>query len=455
MLFNSWAFAIFFVVVFPVYYFLAPGILRRRWMLFTSLFFYGSWKWEYLGLIFASSLIDWICAICIEDKPKQKKVFLWISLVLNLGLLGFFKYYNFFISNLPFSLPYANIIMPVGLSFYTFQTLGYSIDVYRGEIKAERNFWDFLLFISFFPQLVAGPIEKASTLLPQFKRAARLKDIPLAEVTHLITMGFFKKLVIADRLAIYVDNVYSNLAAATSWQVLLVTHLFVIQMYCDFSGYSDIARGLAKCFGFDLTVNFLRPFLAVNVKELLRRWHVTLVEWIKNYVYIPLGGNKHGEILMWRNYLIVMILSGLWHGANWTFVIWGIILALTLAFLSFTPEFRLPRGLKIAITFSYFCVIGSIFFRAQSMRDSLLLVKKLFSGYVFEPSQFFKLFAPFTRDHHSLAEGSATIILMAFWLWMEHLEEKQRLTARWLVAIFCVTLFFGKYDGKAFVYFNF
>lgn len=456
MLFNSIHFMVFFPLVVAAYY-LLPFRHRNLLLLITSYYFYGSWNWQYLGLLFISTWIDYTCGLKIDQSHEEsvRKFYLRLSFAVNIGLLCTFKYYNFFISNLPYSMPYLNVVMPIGLSFYTFQSMAYSIDVYRKDIPAEKNFFKFALFISFFPQLVAGPIEKAEHLLNQFSRNHLFRDIDWKTSLRLILIGLFKKIVIADRIAPYVDNVFANVAGANSLTLLIGVHFFIIQMYCDFSGYTDIARGVAKILGFNLSINFKQPFIATNLKELLRHWHITLVDWIKNYVYFPLGGNKGSTIKTFRNYTVVMILSGFWHGANWTFIVWGIVIALGFMFLHITPEFKMPKWLKILITMEFWSITGGMFFRANTLGDSWIIFTNIWGPWHLDKMFFVKAMTPISRNIHFSANFAAAVLLVIFMFYIDVKDRKQMISNFHLSLIIFALIFFGVYDEKAFVYFQF
>ncbi|MDE6455329.1 MAG: MBOAT family protein, partial [Dysosmobacter sp.] len=343
MLFNSFRFLIFFPCVFFLYYAL-PFRFRKYMLLAASYYFYMCWKPEFIVLILLSTAIDYFCGLGIgkhRTSRRASRAFLAVSLFMNLGLLFFFKYFNFFGETLtalcravsiPFTAPALEVILPVGISFYTFQTLSYTIDVYRGRLEPERDFVSFALFVSFFPQLVAGPIETAANLLPQLKQEHPFSYDNAAWGLKLMAWGFFKKLVVADRLAaLFVDPVCENPAEYSGGAFAVAAAAFAIQIYCDFGGYSDIARGCAKTMGVDLMVNFKAPYLfSASVTEYWKRNHISLSEWFHDYVYISLGGNRKGP---WKRALFVTVtffLSGLWHGAGWTFVIWGLLQALYL-----------------------------------------------------------------------------------------------------------------------------
>jgi len=397
MLFNSTSFAIFLPIVFIIYWSLKNKhlIYQNLILLISSYIFYGWWDWRFLSLIALSTVVDYLVGIQI-DKAKSKKTkrnFLLISLIVNLGLLAVFKYFNFFITSfeemlnslgLPFDTWTLNIILPVGISFYTFQTLSYSIDLYKGKIKHTNDFISFAAFVAFFPQLVAGPIERASHLLPQFIKKRKFNYQIAISGISLISYGFFKKLVIADRLAIYVNNIFSDIENANTISLLLGIIFFSFQIYADFSGYSLIARGSAKLLGFDLILNFNKPYLASSITSFWKRWHISLSTWFRDYLYIPLGGNRVSQLRNYYNLIIVFLLSGLWHGANWTFVIWGALHAFYLIiYLQYKKTFnpKLTENLFrkfINILTVYSCVTFAwIFFRANDLNHAMIYINKI------------------------------------------------------------------------------
>lgn len=336
MLFNSFDFAVFIPLTFTLYWmFFNKNIqMRNAFILIASYLFYGWWDARFLLLIAFSSIMDFLIGQYIFDSKSQRKKqwLLYSSLLVNLGLLCFFKYFNFFAESFTNAFTFfgstietthINIILPVGISFYTFQTLSYTIDIYRGNLKPTKDLLAFSAFVSFFPQLVAGPIERASRLLPQFHKKTTFNSVKANEAIIDIAWGFFKKIVIADGLSIYVNTVYNNVDSYEGFPIIWATLFFAFQIYCDFSGYSSIAIGLAKLFGFELMQNFKRPYLSKTLPEFWSRWHISLSTWFKDYVYIPLGGNQVSKIKQKRNLLATFIISGFWHGANWTFIIWG------------------------------------------------------------------------------------------------------------------------------------
>ncbi|MEW6411005.1 MAG: MBOAT family protein [Candidatus Zixiibacteriota bacterium] len=394
MLFNSFEFAIFFPVILVLYWLLSLRY-QNILLLVGSYFFYGYWDWRFLSLIALSTIIDYFAGLKIEQahqagpakSEKKKQFWLLTSIFANLGILGFFKYFNFFVDSFAALLGaagvnseglYLNIILPVGISFYTFQTMSYTIDVYRGIMKPTRSLLGFAVYVAFFPQLVAGPIERAKNLLPRILGKRQFNLDQFFEGTHLILLGLFKKVYVADNLAPYVDSIFAS-ASHTGFEVIAGAYLFAFQIYCDFSGYSDIARGCAKCMGIELMVNFRYPYVAVNPSDFWKRWHISLSSWLADYLYIPLGGNRKGDAATYRNLSLTMLLGGLWHGASWVFVLWGAYqgallighrllksLFSKLEGLTGVVPAAVKKTLKIFIMFQFVCV-GWIIFRAESM----------------------------------------------------------------------------------------
>ena len=353
MLFNSFIYFIFLGIVLPLYY-LFPQKSKKYLLLFASYFFYGYWDYRFLSLLLISTIVDFTVGLKLEQTNHhvKRKRLLLISLFTNLGILGIFKYYNFFIESFsPLAALFGdnldylhlNVILPVGISFYTFQTMSYTIDIYRKKINATKNLLDFSLFVSFFPQLVAGPIERASNLLPQIAKLSNPKKEQLKQGVVLIVFGLFKKVLIGDTTGRIVDHIFFAPANYKSIELIAALVLFSIQIYADFSGYSSIARGTAKLLGIELRKNFEQPYLSRNITEFWRRWHISLSSWLKDYLYISLGGNQKGNRRTYLNLMITMLLGGLWHGANWNFVIWGGLHGIYLAAHKY-----LLKGQKIA-----------------------------------------------------------------------------------------------------------
>jgi len=392
MLFNSFDFLIFLVFVLFIYYILATKP-QNILLLVASYVFYGLWDWRFLCLLFGTSAVDYFISHWMHKTadPAKKKQILLISLAANLGSLGFFKYYNFFTESfvsLAASFGFEvepmllNIILPVGISFYTFQSLSYTIDVYRKEIVPCSSLLDFLLYVSFFPQLVAGPIERASHLIPQLQRSRVVTYDAIREGCFLILFGFFQKLVIADNLAIIANQCFDNPARYSSWNLLVGVYAFAFQIYCDFSGYSLIAVGTAGLLGIHLMVNFKVPYFSVNAAEFWRRWHISLSSWLRDYLYIPLGGNRTGNT--YANLMITMLIGGLWHGAKWTMLIWGGIQGLYLSVhrkltglpsrehvvVSENFKFALRPIIGVFVTFHLIC-LAWVFFRATSLSNAV------------------------------------------------------------------------------------
>jgi len=346
MLFNSFIFLIFLALIIPAYYFLSVR-WRKPVILIASYFFYGYWDYRFCALLLISTVIDYFTGkyIYATENPKTRNNLLYISLFSNLGILGLFKYFNFFVSSfdaafsifgLQLDYLHLNIILPVGISFYTFQTLTYTIDIYRKEIKPTSSFLDFAIYVSFFPQLVAGPIERAKNLLPQIANMPTPTVNQFKQGFVLITVGMFKKVLIGDTTGRIVDQIFAQPQYYASSEMLMGLILFSIQIYADFSGYSSIARGTAKWLGIELMENFNQPYLSANITEFWRRWHISLSSWLKDYLYISLGGNRKGKGRTYINLMLTMLLGGLWHGASYTFVVWGGCMGFIWHFTSFS-----------------------------------------------------------------------------------------------------------------------
>ncbi len=403
MLFNSLQFLLFFPIV-TILYFLLPHKLRWLHLLVASCIFYMAFVPVYILILFFTIVIDYIAGIKIElATGKKRKLFLIVSLLANIGVLAVFKYYNFFTGNLNlalsasgsgFHLPLLSILLPIGLSFHTFQAMSYTIEVYRSHQKAERHFGIYALYVMFYPQLVAGPIERPQNLLHQFHELHQFNMDNCKEGLKQMLWGFFKKIVIADRLAMVVKVTYSHSELQTGPALAIGTIFFAFQIYCDFSGYSDIAIGAARVMGFDLMKNFNRPYFARSISEFWTRWHISLSTWFKDYLYIPLGGNRVSTQRMYLNLAIVFVVSGLWHGANWTFITWGALHAFYLIFGLATKPARVKllsaigiaehsRVFAILSVFSTFCLAtyAWIFFRAADLHDAWYISTHLFTGW--------------------------------------------------------------------------
>lgn len=403
MLFNSIEFAVFLPIVFILYWFVFQKSLKWQnfFIVITSYIFYGWWDWRFLFLILFSTVQDYCIAYWIEKENSQKKrkLLLSISIITNLGFLGFFKYYNFFIDNFITAFSFfgtkpsihtLNILLPVGISFYTFQTLSYTIDVYRRNLTATKNFIAFSAFVSFFPQLVAGPIERATHLLPQFYKKRNFNYNLAVDGMRQILWGLFKKMVIADNCAIYANQIFANYETSSGSELTLGAIFFAFQIYGDFSGYSDIAIGTSRLFGFDLMKNFNFPYFSRDVAEFWRRWHISLNTWFRDYLYIPLGGSRGGNLMRIRNTFIIFLVSGFWHGANWTFIIWG---ALNALFIMPSIIFKTNRAnldivasgrklpsfkdiMNMGITFGLI-TFAWIFFRAENVEQAFSYISRM------------------------------------------------------------------------------
>lgn len=407
MLFNSIEFALFLPIIFFLYWFTTNRNLKAQNLLLlaASYLFYGWWDWRFLSLIVFSSFVDYFIGLALkkQEKPSKRKLLLITSLFVNLGMLGVFKYYNFFVDNFvdAFSLfgkqlnkSTLDIILPVGISFYTFQTLSYTIDVYKRKLEPTKDIISFFAFVSFFPQLVAGPIERATNLLPQFYKKRKFDYAKASDGMRQILWGLFKKIVIADNCANFVNTYFAHYDHYAGSTLFLGGIFFALQIYCDFSGYSDIAIGTARLFGFNLMQNFAFPYFSRDIAEFWRRWHISLSTWFRDYLYIPLGGSKGGLSMKIRNTFIIFIVSGFWHGANWTFIAWGALNAVyflplmlakknrrnldTVAQGRFLPS--LKEFFQIGTTF-FFTVIAWIFFRAENIWVAFEYLENMFSRF--------------------------------------------------------------------------
>lgn len=417
MLFNSIDFAIFLPIVFMLYWFVTNKNLKLQNLLIviSSYIFYGWWDWRFLSLILFSTILDYSIGISLSKQVNQnkRKMLLWISILMNLGFLGFFKYYNFFLANFMTAFSFfgteinansLNIILPVGISFYTFQTLSYTIDVYKRQLETTKDFIAFSAFVSFFPQLVAGPIERATNLLPQFYTKRYFDYSKTVDGMRQILWGLFKKIVIADNCAQYANIIFNNSSEYSGSTLVLGAIFFTFQIYGDFSGYSDIAIGTSRLFGFNLKQNFAFPYFSRDIAEFWRRWHISLSSWFRDYLYIPLGGSRGKTRNKIRNVFIIFLVSGFWHGANWTFIIWGALNALYFLPIFITNNNRnnlnivsqgqylpnLKEFLLMSLTF-ILTVFAWIFFRAENIGHAISYINNIFSPTLFESSEIFPL----------------------------------------------------------------
>ncbi|MEZ4937863.1 MAG: MBOAT family O-acyltransferase [Crocinitomicaceae bacterium] len=477
MLFNSIDFAIFLPLVFLLYWFVFQKNLKQQNSLIVvaSYVFYGWWDWRFLSLILFSTLVDFTVGIGLSktDEKRKRQILLWTSILVNLGFLGFFKYYNFFLDNFQqvfrlfgseFRAGSLEIVLPVGISFYTFQTLSYTIDVYKKKLEPTRDFIGFTAYVSFFPQLVAGPIERATNLLPQFYKSRIFDYTKAVDGMRQILWGLFKKVVIADNCAQYSDMIFNNHQDYSGSTLILGAIFFAFQIYGDFSGYSDIAIGTSRLFGFDLKRNFAFPYFSRDIAEFWRRWHISLSTWFRDYLYIPLGGSKGSKWMQLRNTFIIFLVSGFWHGANWTFIAWGLVHA-----LFFVPLLLLNRNRKhleivamdhlfpkfrdlIGIGITFFLVtMAWVFFRAENIQHAL----EYFSG--------------FTRNPFMLPEVRPMLVFafLAFFIFIEWLGRGEQFaiagmglkwhrSLRWSFYLFlALVCFIFAGQEQEFIYFQF
>ena len=482
MLFNSLNFAIFLPIVFILYWFATKGKLRLQniLLLVSSYFFYACWDWRFMFLLIFSTLLDYFTGIKIYEatNKKEKSFWLWTSIIVNLGFLGVFKYYNFFASSFANGLQIlgfkANLgslqlILPVGISFYTFHGLSYVIDLYKNRIKPERNFIDYSVFVSFFPLLVAGPIERATHLLPQILKKREFDYAKAVDGLRQILWGLFKKIVIADNCAAYANTIFNNSEDYSGSTLVLGAIFFTFQIYCDFSGYSDMALGTARLFGIDLLRNFAFPYFSRDIAEFWRRWHISLSSWFKDYLYIPLGGSKGGTWMKIRNTFIIFIVSGFWHGANWTFVVWGFLNALYImpsiifntnrnnidivAKGKYLPTIK--EFFSIGITFGL-TVFAWIFFRATNVTHAFTYIADIFSRSLFTIPNFI-----------GIGKSVPIIFLIIIFFIIEWLGREQQYalanlgikwnkSLRWII-YYAIILVIYLYAGseQQFIYFQF
>lgn len=483
MLFNSLEFFVFLPIVFLLYWYATSKQLKAQNILIilASYVFYGLWDWRFLSLIFLSTTIDYLVGLKIFDSQskKRKKMWLWCSVIFNVGLLGFFKYFNFFVdawvdmfSLFGYEIKSTwtlRVLLPVGISFYTFQTMSYSFDIYYGRLKPTRDFIGFAAFVSFFPQLVAGPIERASNLLSQILNKRTFSYQQCVGGIKLILWGMFKKVVIADSLAPIVDDIFANYSNYPASSLILGVTLFSFQVYGDFSGYSDIAIGTAKLFGIELMSNFKFPHFSRNVAEYWQRWHVSLSTWFRHYVYIPLGGSRVSKLKSVRNICIIFLVSGFWHGANWTFIFWGAFHA-----LAFIPVFLLGRNTiykhsvvgqtsifpsfmeigQVLLTFGI-VTFSRIFFRSPSITDAFNFIKRIFNNFSY--AEYMHPMGYRMIDYY---------ILLAIFVFYEYLIRKDerspfKFKSKYLrfiiytIIILAMLLFYDSGFDRSFIYFQF
>lgn len=479
MLFNSFEFLLFLPIVFTLYWFVFNKRLlwQNALVLLASYFFYGWWSWKFMGLLMLSTVLDYTYGFSVASPNRKKaKYFLWLSIINNLGILGIFKYYNFFalqfqegleLLGLHTNLVLLNIALPVGISFYTFHGMSYVFDIYRGQQKPVTNFVDYAVFVSFFPLLVAGPIERASHLLPQVQKVRKFNYTQAVEGCRLILWGMFKKVVIADSLAPIVDAIFNNYQNESGITLIMGTIAFSFQIYGDFSGYSDIALGTAKLFGFELLSNFKFPYFSRDIAEFWRRWHISLSSWFKDYLYIPLGGSKEGKWKAIRNTFIIFLVSGFWHGASWNFIAWGFIHA-----CGFLPLLLLKRNRRYTTnvvaegklfpnvgelfqmfgTF-LFVTMAWVFFRAESFNQACLYLERILLSIIKYSNSFWTF-----KIEKSLV---IPIILVVAVDWFQRYDERRfkmpvNIYLRYFIYLL-MTLFVVHFIGErqSFIYFQF
>tara|TARA_B100000886_G_scaffold314515_1_gene251855 strand:+ start:2489 stop:3931 length:1443 start_codon:yes stop_codon:yes gene_type:complete len=480
MLFNSIEFLLFLPIIFTLYWFVFDkNIKLQNLIIFLgSYLFYGWWDYRFLSMIFLSTIVDYFIGLMIfkNSIERKRKILLICSILFNLGILGFFKYYNFFVNSWIdlFSLIgyeiksiwTLNIILPVGISFYTFQTMSYTIDIYRRKLQPTRDFISFASFVSFFPQLVAGPIERATNLLPQILNRRKFKYEQATQGLNLILFGMFKKVVIADSIGPIVDDIFTNYETYGGLTLWIGAIYFSFQIYCDFSGYSDIAIGTAKLFGIELMQNFKTPYFSRNIGEFWRRWHISLSTWFRDYLYIPLGGSKEGKIKAIRNIFIIFTVSGFWHGANWNFIVWGLFHSIL-----FIPFFLFNTNRKyltsviaersyfpstketIEVTYTYILIVISwVLFRSENLTSSFFYLKKMFFDFElnFQPS------------------GIKYIVFIFILLLIEYLQRNSKIfenifnenkylnkLTKWLILLLTIKYFLQNLGMNQFIYFQF
>jgi len=468
MLFTQIEFFIFFGIVLASLLITSSHRIRKGLLLLASYYFYAYWDWRFLSLILISTLVDYLVALGLArtSRPSRRKLLLLTSLTCNLGILGFFKYFNFFVQSMEtilgsfgFHCGTLHIVLPIGISFYTFQTLSYTIDVYRSRLDPCRNVLDFALFVAFFPQLVAGPIVRASEFLPQLRSNARPSWYGTFLGFRQFTIGLFKKVFIADHIAVFVDYVFENAGAfngASTWFAVLA---YGLQIYCDFSGYSDMAIGAARIMGYNLPTNFRSPYLATSMTDFWHRWHISLSTWLRDYLYIPLGGNRKGRVRTYVNIFITMVLGGLWHGASWTFVLWGALHGVTLV----VEKWLRQRFRSMTHSATVWCLPGIlgwfvtmlivftawVFFRAASFRQAFLMLRQMygFSGGI----AWYYPFVLFTL----LLVGAAHVFLAMNILSLRRLAYNRLVTPVVLISMWWLILVFPAEGFNPFVYFQF
>jgi alginate O-acetyltransferase complex protein AlgI len=473
MCFNSYDFALFFAALFPAYWLLAkwPRI-QNIVLLGAGYYFYACWNPRFLSLLVLSTVMDYACGLWVDrvESPRTRRAVVALSMALNLGMLGYFKYYNFFAESLQaalgraglsVSLHHLDVVLPIGISFYTFQSMSYVIDVYRRHTRPTRNLVQFAVFVSFFPHLVAGPIMRATTLLPQVGSPRRFKLEQFYQGAYLIFWGLFEKVVVADNLALVANDLFGRWKTIDGGLALLAIYAFAFQIYGDFSGYTNMARGVAKCLGFELPLNFNLPYFATSPRDFWSRWHISLSQWLRDYLYIPLGGNRNGALLTCRNVMLTMIVGGLWHGAAWTFVVWGffhggllVVHQLAAPWLErVQPVDPVDRacwkGLRIVVTFHLVC-LGWLIFRAGSLEQAAGMLTAI-------------VYRPAIPAAAYLAPVALIILPLLALQYIQHAARDLDVISRtpWYVrsafytACFYAIVLVGQFGGQQFIYFQF
>ncbi len=464
MKFNSFLFFVFFFITYA-FYLCSNHKWQNRILLIASYIFYGTWDYRFLSLIFASTVINFMAGkkIYQSSSDKLRKIFLWLSVAVNLGFLGFFKYFNFFTDVLGDLLLWLglgdhsfalHIILPVGISFYTFQAMSYTIDIYRNEIAPTESFFDFALYVSFFPQLVAGPIERATSLLPQVCTKRNITGSLIKSSTFLFLFGFFEKVVVADNLSRLVDTIYNG-HHSDGFSVLIATYGFAFQIFADFDGYTNMAKGMAGLMGFNLIDNFKAPYFSENPSEFWNRWHISLSNWLRDYLYIPLGGNRYGIAKTARNLFITMLLGGLWHGASWMFVLWGAFHGILLAaYLPLKGWLRKLPWLVRRLIFFHLVCFGWMLFRSQTPTQFTYLLSQIWSNFNLT----------LQTDHILLLKKLCLYSMIPLvYQFMQYRTEKLCPVFEWPTAVraisyvflFYMIVIFGFNNAQSFIYFQF
>ena len=487
MLFNSFNFAIFLPIVFLLYWFVVNKKLQSQnvLLLIASYFFYACWDWRFMFLLIFSTLLDYFTGLKMSDAENKnsKKFWFWLSVIINLGFLGVFKYYNFFADSFAQLLSQVgmhinpttiNVVLPVGISFYTFHGLSYVIDIYKDRIKAEKNFTEYAVFVSFFPLLVAGPIERATHLLPQIKKERTFDYTKAVDGLRQILWGLFKKVVIADQCATFANLIFNHSNQYSGLTLLFGALFFTFQIYCDFSGYSDIALGTARLFGIELLRNFAFPYFSRDIAEFWRRWHISLSSWFRDYLYIPLGGSRGGAWMSVKNTFIIFIVSGFWHGANWTFVAWGALNAIYFLPLLLMKRNRdnieiVAMGKTIPTAKEFFAMLTTfgltvfawIFFRAENLNHAFKFIKGMFAGFI-HPKSYVQAIRFVQHEVGYMLPILLLFFILIEWIGRENQFALAKVGLKWkaafryafyVVLIFMIIWFSGK--EQQFIYFQF